>query len=240
VLSIATWNVLADMHVLPERYSGVAPDLLEPSRRRASVVTIVGVLAEQVDVMALQEVDAALVDALQQSGLHVEHQPRPHVTEGVALVSRHPQREVATGVSSDGRRGWLGATVAGCAVVSAHIDWVDPAGGSPRALRQAEDLASWCEQLGGRPIVVAGDINAPWDGDVGRVLGQHGFVPLGTGWATAAIDGVARELDVVAACGCSGTSSTWHALAPPGTPQLLPSAAIPSDHVPIVATIRGW
>lgn len=85
--------------------------------------------------------------------------------------------------------------------------------------------------------MVAGDINAPWDSDVGRVLGQHGFAPLATGSATAAIDGLTRELDVVAARGCSGTSSTWHALAPPGSPQLLPSAAIPSDHVPIVATI---
>lgn len=133
MLSIATWNVLADMLVLPQRYAGVAPDLLEPSRRRASVVTIVGMLAERVDVVALQEVDAALVEALEQSGLNVEHQPRPHVAEGVALASRHPLEQVATGVSRDGRRGWIGATFAGCAVVSAHIDWVDPAGTSPRA-----------------------------------------------------------------------------------------------------------
>jgi len=75
-------------------------------------------------------------------------------------------------------------------------------------------------------------------GTPGRALAEHGFVPLSGGSATAAINGAACELDVIATKNCSGRAATWTELPAAGEAIWLPSNGVPSDHVPLIAHVN--
>lgn len=239
VTRFATWNVLAQRHVRPDRYSGVDPSALDPALRSASVVRGVIDLARSCTVVALQEVEPDLVRALELSGAHVLHVRRPGSDEGVALVSlAAPMVVVSAGVSRDRRRVFCGAVVEGVGVVSAHLDWVDPASGSTSAVEQARDLLDWIDaEMPGLPVVMGADINGTWDLPVGRLLASHGFASSVRGVATAAVDGIAVELDVVAARGASVVGRAPEGLPAAGEPVWVPSSSWPSDHLPVVAEV---
>jgi hypothetical protein len=84
--------------------------------------------------------------------------------------------------------------------------------------------------------VLLGDLNAAWSSRTGDVLRHSGFEAMPCG-ATAATNGRCRELDIVAARGCSSVLLTPTGLPPAGSAMWLPDADIPSDHVPLRAVV---
>lgn len=236
MLRLATWNVLAPSYAHQSRYAGVSPDDLAAAARVPRVRARILELLAECDAVALQEVDADLVSWLHEdAGASVAHAPRPSSSDGVLLASTRHELAGPTGVSGDGRRTWVGAHVDGTLVVSLHLDPELP----ERRLHgttQARDLVTWCDEQGAGTVVLLGDINAAWDSGTGRVLARAGFETSASG-ATAATNGRALELDVVAVRGCAALVVVSPGLPHPGSPLWLPDALVPSDHAPLVATV---
>jgi endonuclease/exonuclease/phosphatase family metal-dependent hydrolase len=236
VLRLATWNVLAPSYAHQSRYAGVAPDDLAAASRVPRVrARILGLLAD-CDAVALQEADDDLVTWLRgEAGASVAHAPRPASSDGVLVASTRHELSGPTGVSGDGRRTWAAALVGDVLVVSVHLD---PEWAQRRLFgaRQARELVAWCDEQAAATVVLAGDINAAWDSTTGRALSHAGFetVPCGS---TAATHGTTRELDVVAVRGGSALVLTPPGLPRVGSPLWLPDAQVPSDHVPLLATV---
>lgn len=235
-MRLATWNVLAQAYVLPSRYAGADPDILDAEVRGPLVRRrILGLLATH-DVVGLQEVEPDLVAWLTElPGADVVATMRGNGKDGVALVSQiHRLHDAATAMTADRKRAWACATVDGVDVVTPHLDPEWP----QRKLHgadQAHELVAWIDARTAGPVVVMGDLNARWSSETGRVLRDAGFVhaPL---TATAATNGKVRTLDVVASRGIEITADPT-SLPEDGTALWLPSYAEPSDHVPITATV---
>lgn len=237
-MRLATWNVLAPSYAHQSRYVGVAPDDLVAATRVPRVRTRILGLLDDADVVALQEVDADLVSWLHDvAGASVVHAPRPSSSDGVLLASTRHVLAGCTGVSTDGRRTWAATSLDDSLVVSVHLDPEWP----QRRLHgaaQARDLIAWCDAQESATVVVLGDINAAWDSPTGEVLRHAGFGSTGVG-ATAATNGKARALDVVAVRGTAAAVVTPPGLPEVGTPMWLPDVVVPSDHAPLVAVVGG-
>lgn len=237
MLTLATWNVLAPAYAVPSRYEGVPADHLEAQHRTPRVQARLDALLDGCDVVAVQEADHDLVGWLrEEAGASVLYAPRPSSVDGVLLASRRHLVDGVTGGSADQRRTWAAAEVAGVLVVSVHLDPEWPAK-RLRGAVQAAQLVTWLdEETDARAVVVAGDINASWDRQTGDALRWGGFEAERVG-ATAATNGKCRELDVIASRGCVASVQPT-GLPPVGTPYLLPDLDVPSDHAPLLATIR--
>jgi len=229
---VATWNVLAAAYALPQRYAGVPPDDLDAQFRMPRVEARIDSLLDSCDVVALQEVDGDLAAWLRDVA-SVVHAPRPSSIDGVVLASRRHELDGEAHATSDGRRSWATAQIDGVLLVSVHLDPEWPAKKLRGAVQAAQVVGSLEDHVG--PVVILGDINSAWDGANGRALQWGGF-DAGRVGATAATNGKARELDVVAARGCTATPQPT-GLPDPGTPLWLPTADLPSDHAPLTATI---
>jgi endonuclease/exonuclease/phosphatase family metal-dependent hydrolase len=163
------------------------------------------------DVVALQEIDRGAfwsghLDevALVASGANMPHfafgahkdAPRLGLHQGTAVLSRPALRasdSTAFATSGLDDKGWVRVTVAPEAfggravdVVSVHLDPISPWAREKQITTMADALAG---PLGNRerPLVVMGDMNAPWGkegcGDVARLaraLGLHAYDPAGT------------------------------------------------------------
>lgn len=234
-LDVATWNVLAPAYALPSRYDGVARTDLDAEYRTPRVESAVDALLDDVDVLALQEVDAGLAEWLTDvAECSVVWAKRPSSVDGAALASRrHVLLDAEASTTSDGRRTWASAQLGGCLVVSVHLDpeWPQK---RLRGAAQAAELVGSLEDVEG-PVVVLGDINSTWDRRTGQALAWGGFAPSRIG-ATAATNGKTRELDVVCGRGCTVTAEPT-GLPAPGTPLWLPTSDLPSDHAPVRATV---
>lgn len=236
-LEVATWNVLAPAYALPSRYDGVARTDLDPQYRMPRVESLLDRLLDECDVVALQEVDAGLAEWLTGvAGCSAVWAKRPSSVDGAVLASRHHlllDAEAAT--TSDGRRTWATARVAGCLVVSVHLDpeWPQK---RLRGAAQAAELVGSLEDVVG-PVVVLGDINSSWDRRTGQALAWGGFEASRVG-ATAATNGRTRELEVVCARGCT-LAARPTGLPEVGTPLWLPTSDLPSDHAPVRATVTA-
>ena len=236
MLRVASWNVLAPSYAHQSRYAGVLPDDLAAAARVPRVRARVRALLADADVVALQEVDADLVTWLREDvAASVVHAPRPTSSDGVLLASTAHDLSGATGGTSDGRRTWASATVGEVLVVCVHLDPEIPQR-QLHGVAQARELVAWCDETSAATVVVLGDINGSWDSRTGEVLRRAGFETSPTG-ATAATNGKTRELDVVAVRGCSALAVSPTGLPPSGSPLWLPSADVPSDHAPLLATV---
>lgn len=237
MLTLATWNVLAPAYALPTRYEGVPSDLLEAPHRTPRVHARLEALLDRCDVVAVQEADLDLVGWLREvAGASVLHAPRPSSVDGVLLASRRHRLDGLTGGSADQRRTWAAAEVSGVLVVSVHLDPEWPAK-RLRGAVQAAQLVTWLdEEADARAVVIAGDINASWDRQTGDALRWGRFDAQRVG-ATAATNGKCRELDVIATRGCVAAVEPT-GLPPVGTAYRLPDLDVPSDHAPLLATIR--
>ncbi|HET7902810.1 MAG TPA: endonuclease/exonuclease/phosphatase family protein [Candidatus Nanopelagicales bacterium] len=235
-MHLATWNVLAQVYVLPSRYAGCSPDDLAAPTRGARVRERIAALLEDNDVIGLQEIEPDVVDHLRGvPGAEVVATMRGNGKDGVALVStKHALRDPATALTSDRKRCWAAAEVEGVTVVALHLDpdW------SRRGLHgadQARELVAWIDERSSGPVVVMGDLNARWHSATGRVLRDAGFhhAPV---TSTAATNGKVRTLDVAAARGIVVRAEPT-GLPEEGTPLWLPTHDEPSDHVPLALEI---
>lgn len=234
-MRLATWNVLAQTYVLPSRYAGADPELLDADVRGPLVRRRILELLATHDVVGLQEVEPELVAWLTElPGADVVATMRGNGRDGVALVSQTRRlHDAATALTADRKRAWACATFDGVDVVTLHLDPDWP----QRKLHgadQAGELVAWIDVRAQGPVVVMGDLNAPWHSATGRVLRDSGFVHAPV-TATAATNGKVRTLDVVASRGI-GITADLTSLPEDGTPMWLPSYAEPSDHVPVTAS----
>jgi endonuclease/exonuclease/phosphatase family metal-dependent hydrolase len=230
--SVATWNVLAQAYVRPERYAHCAPGALEAKARLRLLLERAAAL--DVDVLLLQEVEpdvhAALTEHLKWSGLYAQREGRP---DGASVLTRLPVRghEVLR-YQAPGGEGQLALIVelSDAVVASTHLQW-RPDGTSPDRHPGRLQLIELLNRVDARPWVIGGDFNAVPESDVLREAFARGFVETAVG-PTCNIHREARQIDYLLSKGLSAAARPRRSL---GDDEPLPSSTEPSDHLPAVA-----
>jgi endonuclease/exonuclease/phosphatase family metal-dependent hydrolase len=251
---VASYNVLADVHIKPNYYDGVPPELLDPAWRRPALAAHIAGLGA--DVLCLQEVEPELFDSLQAVlgplGFAGRFAPKLRgKPEGCATfvqsrtwtIEAHAApayRDGAGGPDSGhvslllelrGESRLLG-------VCNTHLKW-GPADAAPEAGwadRQIGELldSGALGRAGGREWVLCGDFNVTPDVPVLERLRRAGFADAhGGAGATSNFQGRCRKLDYV----LHTPGLAARPVPPPaleGRPPL-PWPDQPSDHLPSVA-----
>jgi endonuclease/exonuclease/phosphatase family metal-dependent hydrolase len=226
---LLTWNVLADAYVRRSFYPRTPRELLAPGARTAAIVACLE--ASRADLVCLQEVEPALLHAL--VGWRACYARKPGKREGCALLAREPL-DARTLALPDDQVAILGhGEPAG--VATTHLRWDPP--GTPRdrrqAIREAEALLA---ALPTGPWIVCGDLNVEPGDDVCALFAAAGFrdacAALGP---TANPNGRAKRIDHVLLRG--PLAVTPRPIYPVGDATPLPSAEMPSDHVPIAVEV---
>lgn len=242
-LRLVTWNVLADAYLLAERYPCSPPGLLEAGARTELIVEHAAAL--HADVLCLQEAEAHLVAALEarlDGTATVWWCPKGNGRpDGCAAVVADPlavrsHRRVEFPDDSGHVAQLLEVRTPGggtLTVANTHLRWAPELSSATHVgAAQAAHLVSLlagCDQA-----VVCGDVNAGAGPGPRGVLAGAGFRDLHAGSISARVNTVGlRALDTISVRGLRGTAS-----APPSVPDPAPSAALPSDHVPLGATVR--
>jgi endonuclease/exonuclease/phosphatase family metal-dependent hydrolase len=239
-LRVASYNVLADAYLPPDRYARCDPEHLAPSRRHPRLAARVAGLAA--DIVCAQEVEAdvlarfaaALPDHAQR------YAPKPGRTDGVAVFARLPiVAERAIRFPDDTGRVALLVVVEyegrHLGVACTHLK-LDAAIG----LTQAQALIDELARVPCDGWVVCGDLNAePGAAIVERLLASGlADAHAGSPAFTSNFAGGPSRIDYV----LHGPALTAHPIivAPPITPStVLPSGDEPSDHLPVLARI-AW
>ena len=251
---LVSWNVLADAYVQPSYYPAVAPALLARGARTAAIVAQLA--ASDADVACLQEAEPALIDALRAArGWDVHFSSKRGRPDGCALLARgavrladvHPVAfaDGAPDRDDSGHIALCATLIAGdlrCELATTHLRWDPP--GTPTAARwatrQARHLLAAVGSLDA--AIVCGDLNVEPGDDAYRMLLDAGLRdPMaGALHPTANPNGRAKRIDHVL-CGPALRARPLPVLAiADDTP--LPSATMPSDHIPIGIEISfgGW
>jgi endonuclease/exonuclease/phosphatase family metal-dependent hydrolase len=234
---IVSWNVLADAYLRPEYYRRVDPALLIKGTRTQPIVEKVSGFE---GIVCLQEVEPALVEALRQRGLTVHFAQKRGKPDGCAIVSSRAADGVRALHYGDGApdRADSGhvallAELAGLTIASTHLRWDKP--GTPSserwAVRQARQL------LAEKPDLICGDFNLEPGDEVYGMFEQAGLTDAAARLPTANPNGVARRIDYIW-CRPELRAEPLPVMAIDGeTP--LPSAVMPSDHLPIAVRLKG-
>jgi len=249
--TVATYNILADAYIRPERYPRCDPKLFASATRRPRLVErIIGLDA---DVVCLQEAEygafAAIDEALRPRGYagRWAHKGRGK-PDGCATFVRAPfaclesrvlvfdDGHLADGPSGHvalktlvGRNDWA------VTIVNTHLKWDAPDAPPERryGLTQAAALLDGM-LTSAFPVVVCGDFNAEPSSPLLEAFGRGGFVDahpasaatFNTANGPAKLDFLLHRLDL---------SSSPRPSPPIDAATALPSASEPSDHIPLVA-----
>jgi mRNA deadenylase 3'-5' endonuclease subunit Ccr4 len=251
---IATWNLLAPEYVRVEGgrdfYRDVHP-WDEWDRRRPRILQDVSVLADSADLLCLQEVSEpfwreALAGALEESGFASASEFDPRYRVGVALAWRRSvfalERETAKYPHPEAQRGRIVAQQLrhlrgghSMRAASAHLKWSPSADERRTTLDEAISRVSRGDAVDAEVLV--GDLNFdPKAHDAWpawAALGWRTTHPEDTA-PTWAADGRCDRLDAILyRGGLRGIHDEPLARisAAPG----LPSAEMPSDHIPLIA-----
>lgn len=255
-ISIATYNVLAAAYADPKYYPGVQSHDVASATRYPRVVHRIAEL--DADVICLQEVDHelfAMVDArLQKQGYRSRwaHKGRgkpdgcamfvaPNLLLGEWRI--HEFDDAAFGgkrtghlvLSTNVMRGHFYMHVA-----TTHLKWEPPgAAGEERVglLQARQTLRQLPTQvrIAGTPCVICGDFNAGPSSDILRTFADERFVDAhGDLSHTFVLEGVPQKLDYLLFSMDTLVARPVAVPSLPG-PTPMPSAAEPSDHLPLVA-----
>jgi endonuclease/exonuclease/phosphatase family metal-dependent hydrolase len=223
---IASWNVLADGYVKPERYPFTPPAwLATPERRRAVLRRIA---TPGIDVLCLQEVEADLFASIRRPGYYARKGClKP---DGVATFTRGPVSAVETLRFTDNTGHVALLTRVGhIGVANVHIKHREP------GPRQARELLDALRRLPCDAWVVCGDFNAEPDSEVVAEFRARGFVDAYAACAgpTCNSDRVPKRIDYV--FHSPALRSAPEPLVSIAADTPLPSETEPSDHLMIGA-----
>jgi endonuclease/exonuclease/phosphatase family metal-dependent hydrolase len=244
-IRVVSWNVLADAYVRREYYPHLAdrPNVLDRAGRRRAVADRLLDFAK-VDVLCLQEVDAALFalaeERLSESAGRLFK--KRGKGEGCAIFVRHA-------ITSDAQ--WtehvfsdrsshiaLGVTFAGVSVVTTHLKW-EPEGTDAAAHRGRIQLAELLDTWSKGSRIVCGDFNAGPESDVLRLAEERGlkdaYATLPEAY-TCNANGKKKRIDFILHSSDFVARPTPIATIDDDTP--LPSDTQPSDHVAIDASFE--
>jgi mRNA deadenylase 3'-5' endonuclease subunit Ccr4 len=257
-LAAASYNVLADAYVRPERYPGVPLAALDFMAREPALLRRIAGLGA--DVVCLQEVEHSLFASLDghlRSRGYVGHYARKgndkpdgcatFVRDSFAIdevktlnyadASTRPARPPSGHVALLVRVRWEGLTLG---IANTHLKW-DPPDTAERCrlgLRQATQLLQERGELLPKTDawIICGDFNVTSDNSIVAALGKAGLVDTYAGKDTAhtcLVDRVAKRIDYL--FHTPNLQARAGDLPPLDCNRLLPSADEPSDHVPVVA-----
>jgi mRNA deadenylase 3'-5' endonuclease subunit Ccr4 len=248
--SAATYNILADAYVRPDRYRGSPPEALDPGPRRARLLDRVAAL--DADVLCLQEVEPEAYQAIAVrlgdgfAGAFARRDGRP---DGAAIFARrsclawerHETLHYQAHRNNDDQVAlvahlWLGAHR--LVVASTHLQWCPdntPAEEHVGRAQMIELLDHLSRDGAGATWLLAGDLNATSQSPVVAAAIERGL-SLGAKtqrpWDTCNANGRPRKLDYL-------LFTTGHLDPRPGVlPPLrrdtpMPSLSEPSDHLPL-------
>lgn len=253
--SVATYNVLANAYVRPNRYRGCPPAALEPGPRRQLLLDRIAAL--DVDLLCLQEVEPDAHEAIAArlgqayASVYAQRRGRP---DGASLfarrsalsLDRHEVLHYQAHADGDDQLALLGNLRLGARrllVASTHLQWC-PDNTPPEQHIGRSQMIELLDRLtrDGKDAtwILAGDLNATSQSSVveaalarGLVLGARSQRP----WDTCNANGRPRKLDYLLV-------PAGQLDARPGNlPTLrrdtaLPSLSEPSDHLPLRIDFR--
>ena len=252
--SAATYNILADAYVKPNRYPYSPPEALAAAPRRELLLARIAAL--DVDVLCLQEVEvgahAAIAERLgaAYTGVYAQRRGRP---DGASLFVRHPQvrleRHEATHYAAHAKDddnvalfGHLRVGERRLIVVSTHLQWCRDDTPPDQHIGRAQliELLDRKEQDADATWILAGDFNATAQSPVIRAATDRGMA-LGAArqrpWDTCNANNRPRKLDYLLYS--AGHLDPRPGILPPlrgDTP--MPSLVEPSDHLPLRIDFR--
>lgn len=240
MIRVVSWNVLADAYLRHEYYPHTPPEVLERARRRKAVVDRLGT---DVEVLCLQEVDAALFAAAEERltdsvGRHFRKRGKG---EGCAIFVRRAaaaELEWRELVFSD-KSGHvaLGVSFGGLTIVTTHLKW-EPDGTATETHRGRVQLAEIFDAWPTGPRVVCGDFNAEPGSDVLTLAEARGFrdayVSLPEAYTSNA-NGKKKRIDFILCSADFTATPSPVTRVEDDTP--LPSETEPSDHIAIEARL---
>jgi len=247
--SVASYNVLAGAYIHPARYRRTPAMVLQPAWRVPALVHRVAALA--VDAICLQEVEpdtlAALRARLGSLGYPAEYaRKQGGQPDGLAIFYRREifdcggARAVAF-AEGDGDIALVASLEIagrGVAIANTHVAWEPPdrPSSTQRRRRKIQRLLAECEADARRAWLVCGDMNTTPDSKLIAAFRRAGFEYAHHRLAdayTCKVDGAAKMIDYLFHSPALGSEP--EALPPIADRTPLPSAAEPSDHLPVVS-----
>lgn len=237
-LRCASFNVLADAWLDFGDYAHTDPYLLSLKARIPYLVSLISSL--QADVVALQEVELALVEALDATGEWKWYwAPNEGGAPDGCLTLVRQGKGIASGdfstcVFSDGSNHIVQLVVIGGVVfANTHIQYHNPVNGPPHiGMVQTEELLGW---LGPeeQPAVILVDSNDRPGGSVRALIEMAGFTNVCGDTPTALIVPERAAIDLIAVRGVRAERiETMLSV------EGIPNAVCPSDHIPVMAYVE--
>ena len=146
--------------------------------------------ASDADVLCLQEVPPARLDAVRAALAPRQLVHAPHLGEGVAIASRQPIFGVET-VEVGRKRALVARLADGLRVACVHLTWTGPEGDMRPGVSQLAAVLRLA------PDVVAGDFNALPDWPERRFARDAGYVDIGPAAPTCNVNAWLQPLDTV-------------------------------------------
>jgi mRNA deadenylase 3'-5' endonuclease subunit Ccr4 len=253
--SAATYNILADAYVRPDRYRGCLPEALASGPRRALLLDRIAAL--DVDLLMLQEVEPAVHQAITQRlgedyvGVFAQRHGRPdgaslYARRSCMSLERHDVLHYQTHAKGDDQLALLGHLRAGTRrllVASTHLQWCPDNTPAEQHIGRAQ-LIELLEHMHAADAdatsILAGDLNATSRSSVLDAATERGLVLSARDqrpWDTCNANGRPRKLDYLLIRPDDlephpGTLMRLHRDTP------LPSLTEPSDHLPLRVDFR--
>lgn len=250
--SAATYNILADAYIRPDRYRGCLPESLAPGPRRALLLDRIAAL--DVDLLMLQEVEPAAHQAIAQrlgdgyADVFAQRRRRP---DGASLFARRScmsldRHEILHYASGEDQLALLGHLHVGARrllVASTHLQWCPdntPAEQHTGRAQMLELLDRMQAADADATWILAGDLNATSRSSVITAATERGLVLSAQAqrpWDTCNANNRPRKLDylLIRPNQLEPHPGTLMRLAR-DTP--LPSLSEPSDHLPLRVDYR--
>jgi endonuclease/exonuclease/phosphatase family metal-dependent hydrolase len=240
MLRVGTWNVLYDKYVNPEWYQHVPPELLVPGARQQRIREVVESL--NADVVGLQEAGVELYHEFARTGEWIPlWTPNPkRKTVGCLLLVKlgrqvmNFERLVFSDPSGDVAQL---ARVDDVWFVNTHIRWAEEGAKDHIGVRQTALLLNW---LGGYPAVLLADCNSRPGGRVRQQFADAGFTSVSGDEPTAFVyDTPAARSELAALDLLAGREVPVSRVLLDYSPESIPTAKCPSDHIPLLAEVGG-